>query len=375
MSRKRPQDKKLIIVKSRKPLDKVLLILTLGLTLFGVLMVYDASIVEAYNLFNDKYYFLKQQLIWFTLGFISLIITSRLPLLWLKKIAPIALLISIILLILVLIPGIGSSTYGARRWINLAGFTLQPTELVKLSLSLYLATWLAKHRSFWHYLVLLGLILGLIMLQPDLGTSIVIIFTAVLTYYISGANAFHILSLSLVSGLSGLALILSSSYRKERLLTFLNPTRDPLGSSYHIRQALIAIGSGGLWGLGLGQSRQKYQFLPQVTTDSIFAIIAEEIGFFGSSLVIIALFFIVLRGFRIARLAPDTFTKLLAASISSWIGIQATINLAAMLALAPLTGVPLPFISYGGSSLIVILTGVGLLLNISRYQVNPNKRR
>jgi len=375
MLRKRPPDKKLIVVKSKKPLDKVLLALTLGLTLFGVLMVYDASVVEAYNLFNDKYYFLKQQLIWFSLGFLALIITSRLPLVWLKKIAPIALLISIILLVLVLIPGIGSSTYGARRWISLGGFTLQPTELVKLTLSLYLATWLAKQRSFWHYLVLLGLILGLIMLQPDLGTSIVIIFTAVLTYSISGANIFHLLSIGMISVLSGMALIFSSSYRKERLLTFFNPTRDPLGSSYHIRQALIAIGSGGLWGLGLGQSRQKYQFLPQVTTDSIFAIIAEEIGFFGSSLVIIAIFFIVLRGFKIARLAPDTFSKLLAAGISSWIGIQATVNLAAMLALTPLTGVPLPFVSYGGSSLIVILTGVGLLLNISKFQVNPNKSR
>lgn len=358
---------------NRKPVDKILLTLTLAVTLFGILMVYDASVVEAYQLFNDKYYFLKLQSQWAVLGFIALFITSKLPLDWFKKIAPLALIVSLILLIIVLIPGLGETTLGARRWLNLAGFNLQPTELIKLSLSLYLATWLAKDRSFWLYLVLLGFILGLVMLQPDLGTAIVIIFSAVLTYYISGANIFYLISVGFMGILSGLALIFTSAYRKERLLTFFNPARDPLGSSYHIKQALIAIGSGGLWGLGLGQSRQKYQFLPQVTTDSIFAVIAEEIGFFGAGLVILALFFIVIRALRIARLAPDNFSRLLAAAIAGWIGIQAVINLAAMLALLPLTGVPLPFISYGGSSLIVTLAAIGLLLNISRFQLNPKK--
>ena len=165
-----------------------------------------------------------------------------------------------------------------------------------------------------------------------------------------------------------------SPYRKARLLTFLNPSSDPLGSSYHIRQALIAIGSGGFWGLGLGQSRQKYQFLPQVSTDSIFAIISEELGFFGSSLLIFTLFFFIYKAFQIARLAPDNFTKLLATGIATWIGVQVIINLSAMLALLPLTGVPLPFISYGGSSLIVLFMGVGLLLNISRFSLSPKKK-
>ncbi len=166
----------------------------------------------------------------------------------------------------------------------------------------------------------------------------------------------------------------SSRYRQERWLTFLNPLHDPQGSSYHIRQALIAIGSGGFWGLGLGESRQKYQFLPQVTTDSIFAIIAEETGFIGAAILILALLLIVWRGMTIARLAPDRFTGLLAAGITSWLALQIFINLGAMLALLPLTGVPLPFISYGGSSLIVNLTASGILINISRFLVNSKKR-
>jgi len=359
--------------KAKKP-DLVLAGLVFAITGFGLLMVYNASVVEAFQLFSDKYYFLKLQFLWLGLGLISLFFTTFLPLPLFKKIAPAALLINILLLIIVLIPGISDSSFGARRWITIAGFNLQPTELIKLSLSLYLAAWLAKERPFWPYLVILAVILGLIMLQPDLGTAIVIILTAVLVYYISGASLSYLLLIGVLGTASGLALILTSPYRKERLLTFLNPARDPLGSSYHIRQALIAIGSGGLWGLGLGQSRQKYQFLPQVTTDSIFAIIAEEVGFFGASLVILLLFAIVLRAFRIARLAPDNFSRLLATGIASWIGLQVLINIAAMLALVPLTGVPLPFISYGGSSLIVILAGIGLLLNISRFQLSPKKK-
>ncbi len=359
--------------KAKKP-DLVLLGLVMIITLFGLIMVYNASVVEAFQLFSDKYYFLKLQALWALLGFIALFFTTFLPLSFFKKISPVALVFSLLLLILVLIPNISDISFGARRWINLFGFSLQPSELIKLTLSLYLAAWLAKDKPFWPYLVILIVILGLIMLQPDLGTAIVIILTAILVYYTSGAPILYLLLLGVLGTVSGLGLIFSSSYRKERLLTFFNPTRDPLGSSYHIRQALIAIGSGGLWGLGLGQSRQKYQFLPQVTTDSIFAIIAEEIGFFGASLVILVLFAIVLRAFYIARLASDNFSRLLATAIASWFGLQALINLAAMLALLPLTGVPLPFISYGGSSLIVTLAAVGLLLNISRFQLNPKKK-
>ena len=365
---------KSLSAQTRKKPDFVLLILVILTALFGVLMVYNASVVEAFQLFSDKYYFLKLQSLWLVLGMVILGLTAFISLPFLKKIAPIALLINILLLIAVLIPGIGSTTYGARRWINIAGFTLQPTELIKLTLTLYLAAWLDKDKPLWPFLVILGVILGLIMLQPDLGTTIVIILTAVSIYFISGAPLMHLSLLGILGLLSGIGLIFLSPYRKERLLTFFNPARDPLGSSYHIQQALIAVGTGGLWGLGLGQSRQKYQFLPQVSTDSIFAIIAEELGFFGAGLVILILFAIVLRAFKIARFSPDNFTKLLSAGIASWLGLQILINISAMLALLPLTGVPLPFISYGGSSLLVTLAGIGLLLNISRFQISPKKK-
>lgn len=358
--------------KPKKP-DFILFFLVVILSLFGIVMIYNASVFEAFQIYADKYHFLKAQLVWFGIGLTSLLVTTFIPLSLIRRLGGVFFSLTLILLVLVLIPGIGNTALGARRWINIGGFGLQPTELVKLSLSIYLSAWLIKHRSFWSYLIILGVILGLIMLQPDLGTAIVIIFFSVIVYYVSGANWLYLLAVGILGSLSGLALILTSAYRKARLLTFLNPAQDPLGSSYHIRQALITIGSGGLFGLGLGQSRQKYQFLPQVTTDSIFAVIAEELGFIGACFLIIILFIIIFKAFKIARLAVDDFSKLLATAIASWLAIQITVNLAAMMALIPLTGVPLPFISYGGSSLVVSLTATGLLLNISRYQKNSKK--
>jgi cell division protein FtsW len=246
--------------------------------------------------------------------------------------------------------------------------------LAKLSLLIYLAAWLEKNRPFWQFGLILAVFLGLIMLQPDLGTALVLVTAAVLVFYASGAPLKVLLLLTVVGLSAGFGLIMSSAYRRERLMTFLNPMHDPLGSSYHMRQALIAIGSGGFWGLGLGESRQKYQFLPEVTTDSIFAVIAEEIGFVGGGLLIAALLIVIIHGMNIARLAPDRFSGLLATGITSWLAVQMFINLAAMLAILPLTGVPLPFISYGGSSLIMSLAGIGLLVNISRFKINAKKR-
>ena len=211
------------------------------------------------------------------------------------------------------------------------------------------------------------------ILEPDLGTAVVIISTGFLVYFFSGAPLLVITAVGITGLLTGSALTLSSAYRRARLLTFFNPTADPLGSSYHIRQILIAIGSGGLLGLGLGQSRQKYAYLPEATTDSIFAIIGEEIGFIGAVLIIGLFLLIIYRGFTIARSAPDRFSQLLAGGIISSLALQTCINLASIVALVPLTGVPLPFISYGGSSLITHLAGIGILLNISRSTHNPIK--
>jgi len=354
--------------QKQKP-DYLTALVIFGLVLFGLLMVYDASVIEAYHKFSDKYFYLKQQLKWVGLGLLSGLIFARVDYQKLSKFAGLGMLITIILLVLVLIPGVGLKALGAKRWVNLGGFSLQPAELTKLVFVLFLASWLSKQRRLLPLIFLTGLILGLIVLEPDLGTAVVIITSSFLLYFVSGAPLLSLCLLALSGLLGGLVLIWLSPYRRQRFLTFLDPTLDPLGASYHIRQALIAIGSGGLFGVGLGRSLQKYQYLPAATTDSIFAVIAEETGFAGSLVVILAFLFLIWRGIRIAKEAPDRFGQLLATGITSWIAIQALINFAAMVALVPLTGVPLPFISYGGSSMVTSLVAIGILLNISKKRV------
>ncbi len=352
-----------------RTIDKTLLMLAVGLTAFGILMVYNASSSEAIRDFGDKYYYLKNQATWAAFGLVLMVLASVINYKFWAKVSPLLFIISLVLLILVLIPGIGLQIQGARRWLNLKLFVLQPTELAKLTFIIYLASWLTKPRRLWQFLLLIGLLLGLVMLEPDMGTAVTIVVSGFLTYYMSGVPLLQLIPVVVVGFISGLVIILSSSYRRSRLLTFLNPATDPLGSSYHIRQALIALGSGGLFGLGLGRSRQKYQYLPEAATDSIFAIIAEELGFIGAGLVVVVLFFLVYRCFKIAKQAPDLFSKLLAGGIAAWLGVQVVVNLSAMVALIPLTGLPLPFISYGGSSLVVILMAMGILLNISKYRI------
>ncbi|MBI2009645.1 MAG: putative lipid II flippase FtsW [Candidatus Chisholmbacteria bacterium] len=363
----RPKRYRSSLQKSPRRFDLVVLGIVVTLTLVGLLMVYDASIVEAYRDFSDKYHFAKLQALWALIGFASLFVSSLIPLSLIKKLALPFFILSITLLIIVLIPAFGSEVQGARRWIALGSFTLQPSEVVKLGFALYLASWLEKRREFVPFVILSGLILGLMMAQPDLGTTVVLMGTGVVMYFLSGAPIAALVALLVAGFASGLGLILSSAYRKERLLTFLNPTSDPLGASYHIRQVLIALGSGGLLGVGVGRSRQKYAYLPEATTDSIFAVLAEEVGFVGSLIVIALFLWFIYRGFRIAKNAKTPFNQLLAAGITTWVGFQALLNLAAMVALVPLTGIPLPFISYGGSSLVTVLTATGILLNISSH--------
>lgn len=352
----------------KKRFDFALFFTVIFLSLFGVLIVYDASVVEAYRDFSDKFHFARLQGFWVALGIVSMLIASFIPLKLIKKITPIILLSSIGFLVAVLIPGIGTQIQGARRWIKLGFFSVQPSELAKLGFVLYLSSWLENKQRLVHFLFLIAIILSLVMLQPDLGTSIVLVTTGLTMYFLSGASITTLLIVAAIGFVSGLTLILSSPYRKARLLTFLQPQTDPLGASYHIRQVLIALGSGGLFGVGIGRSRQKYEYLPEATTDSIFAVMAEEIGFIGSAVVIALLLLVIYRGFKIARNASEPFNQLLAGGITSWIGIQVFLNLSAMVALVPLTGIPLPFFSYGGSSTISILAGIGLLLNISKQK-------
>jgi len=348
--------------------DFALLFAVFALTAFGLFMIYDASSYVAFRDFGDKYSYFKSQTTWAVLGFIALGIISFFDYRKYYNLALPILIVAIILLVVVLIPGIGISALGARRWINLGFFVLQPSEFVKLALIIYLSAWFSTKEKgrFVAFLLLIGLVIGLVMLQPDMGTAIIILGLSVIIYFLSGGNVLHILGLAPIVGIAGLALIILEPYRLARLTTFLNPEQNVLGSSYHLRQILIALGSGGLFGVGFGNSLQKYAYLPEATTDSIFAIMAEEIGFFGVVIFVGVILFVVYRGFNIAVRAKDPFGKLLAAGITSFIAIQAAVNLSAQTALMPLTGVPLPFISYGGSALIINLVSVGILLNISR---------
>lgn len=360
-----------------KKADLALLVSVVALTVFGLFMIYDASSYVAFRDFADKYRYIKDQLFWVMIGFGALSVISFFDYHKYYNLALPILLGSIALLILVFVPGLGLKILGARRWINLGFFVLQPSEFVKLALTIYLAAWFSikEKGRFLAFLLLIGLVILLVMLQPDMGTAVIILGEAIVMYFLSGGSIWHILSLVPLVGLGGLGLILVEPYRAKRLATFLNPNGSIQTSSYHLRQILISLGSGGLFGVGIGNSLQKYAYLPESTTDSIFAIIAEELGFIGVVVLILVILFVIYRGFYIALRAKDTFGKLLAGGITSMIAIQTIVNLGAQTALLPLTGVPLPFISYGGSALIINLICVGILLNISRQSSNSSPVR
>ena len=352
----------------RRPGDRWMLFAVVVLSLFGILMVYDSSVAIAVRDFGNQYYYLRDQLKWLIIGFVSLTIFSFIDYHYWYKIALPMLLVTLVLLMAVFLPGIGVRALGAHRWINFGFFVLQPAELAKLTLVVYLSAWFSvrERERLGAFILLVGMVVGLVLLEPDLGTSVIIVAIALILYFASGAPVIHFAAIMpvLAAGIVGLAVI--SPYRMARLTTFMHPDRDPLGSSYHIRQALLGLGSGGWFGVGVGQSRQKYEYLPEANTDSIFAIIGEETGFAGGVAVILMFLFTAWRGFRIAKRAGDGFGRLLATGITAWISLQSIINLSAMVALMPLTGVPLPFISYGGSSLIIMLAAVGIVLNISK---------
>ncbi len=349
--------------------DYTLLGAIIFLLILGVLFVYEASVIEAYHQFNDQLHFAKLQFKWTLFGLGILTATSLVKPTFLKKIAFPLFVSSVLLLILVLLPGVGSNIKGATRWLKLGNLTLQPTELVKFSLILYLASLYQHKPKPQIFIIITTAISFLIMLQPDLGTTIIIATLSFVMFFTAGGSLTALLLTGLSASLLGLLLIFSSPYRRDRLFTFLQPNHDPLGASYHIRQIIIALGSGGLLGTGFGRSLQKYRFLPEATTDSIFAVIAEETGFFGS-LVIISLFlFLAFKGLYIARHLPDRFMSLTALGATCLITLQAFLNLSAMAALVPLTGITLPFISYGGSSLLISLASAGLLINLSRFTI------
>jgi len=353
------------------------LVFVFGLLLFlGLVTLFSASTALGFQKFGDSYHFIKRQLLHGLLpGLIFLFIFAKVNYQFWKRLIMPLLAVSIILLIIVFIPGIGANYGTAKSWINIGTFSFQPSELVKLTFLLYLATWLEKrgthgvkdlYTGFLPFLFLLGLVSGLMLLQPDMGTLAIIIFMCVAVFFASGAKLKHVAAL-LVAGVGAIyLLVLKSPYRAARLTIFLHPELDPQGIGYHINQAFLAIGSGGLFGRGFGLSRQKFQYLPEVTGDSIFAIYAEELGFIFC-LILIGLFIAFMwRGFKVAKNSPDQFGRLVAIGVVSWITFQALFNISSMAGLTPMTGIPLPFVSAGGSALAITLAAVGILINISK---------
>lgn len=353
--------------------DLFVLAIVLGILAFGLMMIYDASIVSATRDFGDKYYFVKEQGKWIAVGIGALLLGMRIPYRFYRRFALLGLIGAIILLGLVFVPVLGIEAYGARRWLDFGAFSFQPVETAKLAMIVFLAAWFERGERLKSFrdgllpiLLILTVIGALVLLQPDLGSFLIIGVAAILTYLAVGGRALFVLIATPVATALGVLAVITSEYRRARLLTFLDPTADPQGQGYHINQILLALGSGGLFGSGIGQSRGKYEYLPEVTTDSIFAVIGEELGFIGATLLILVFGLLIYRLFRIAERAPDQFGKILAVGVSSTLAVQIFLNLAAMVSLVPLTGVPLPLISYGGTSLVVTLFCIGMLLNISK---------
>lgn len=370
-----PRKKFLTFRHGHSASPRLLLILVL-LLIFGLIMLSSASSVISFQNFGDSYYYVKHQLVFGVLiGAILFYALSRIDYLYWKKIAFPLMIGSIILLLLVFVPGIGAELLGAKRWISVGGVFFQPSEIVKLTFLFYLAAWLETRAhqvkelstGLSSFLIMLGFLVAIIAVaQKDLGTTIVLTVIALSVYFVAGAPWKH---LALIGGIGSVmlgVLIKLFPFRAERLTVFLNPELDPQGIGYHINQALLALGSGGWFGLGLGHSRQKFNYLPEASTDSIFAVIGEELGFIFSMVLIVLFLALVFEGLRIARNSPDAFGKYLAVGITAWIGFQALINIAAMLSLVPLTGIPLPFVSYGSSSLITMMAAAGILAAVSK---------
>lgn len=363
--------RKVILKKQKREMDYSLVLAVFLLSLFGLLMILEASTVLAHQEFGDKYYFVKEQAKWLCVGTVAFLTLSFLDYHYLYTLAVPFLFSTIFFLGAVFIPQVGVKALGASRWINLRVFSFQPAELAKLTLTIYLSAWFTSKEKerLGAFLLLLFVVLGLVVLEPDLGTAVIIGGTALVLYFVSGSPISHFFLLLPLGTISLLGLSIISPYRFKRLITFFNPHTDPLGASYHIRQVLLALGAGGLTGIGIGKSRQKYLFLPEATTDSILAIVGEEFGFVGATAIILFFLFIIYRGYLTAKRAPDRFGRFLALGITSYFAIQTVVNLSAMVALLPLTGVPLPLLSYGGSSLVITLSGMGILLNISRQGI------
>jgi cell division protein FtsW len=360
---------------SRKEPDYILLAAVLGLLAIGTIMVFSASAAESLAHFQNPYYFFERQLMWAGLGLVALAFMSRFDYWRLPRYALWGFGIAVAGLLMVLVPHVGMEINGARRWVKLGPLVVQPSEIAKLAMVLLFSWLLARHQDrlgdFWRgvvpMLALGGVVLLLVLAEPDLGTTVAIGATFLIMLFAAGVRKRHLGALGAVA-LPGLAwAAFAEPYRRQRIFAFLDPWKHPLGSGFHTIQALLALGSGGLFGVGLGHSLQAFGYLPEDYTDFIFAILGEELGLLGTLTVIVLFAVVAWRGYRVAMRAPDTFSALLAIGLTSMIIVQAAINIGVVTATLPVTGITLPFISYGGSSLVLSLAGVGMLLNVSRH--------
>jgi cell division protein FtsW len=356
--------------------DHALLALVMSLLVFGLLALSSASSVLSFERFGNNHFYVLRQIMFGAIpGLIMMFLFARVDYHVWQKFAPLLVFIGTVLLAVVLIPGIGFQVGGSRRWIDFGYFLFQPSEFIKLALVFYLASWYDKRQDheidlyygFLPALFIVGLISTLIILEPDLGTMVTLASIGAVMFFVGGVKLKYLFSTAAASLVTLWILIKAAPYRLQRITSYFNPEIDTQGISYQINQALLAIGSGGLWGTGFGQSRQKFNYLPETIGDSIFAVMSEELGFIRITILLLILLFFAFRGFRIARFAPDMFGKLVAAGITSWLVFQSLINIGGITAVIPLAGIPLPFISYGSSALAVSLAGIGVLLNISRF--------
>ncbi len=355
--------------------DIILMIITFTLLAIGLIMVYSASAVMAERNLGDSFFFAKRQMLFAGVGIAAMLFIMNLDYwIWRSWAKPI-IIVCFVLLIVVLIPGVGLVRNGSQSWIGVGAFSIQPSEFMKIAMIIFLGKFLSENQkhiiSFKKGLLpslgLVFLAFGMIMLQPDLGTGTVMVGTSIVMIFIAGARIRHFVILGLIGVAGFIGLIASAPYRIKRITSFLDPWSDPLGSGFQIIQSLYAIGPGGLFGLGLGESRQKFFYLPEPQTDFIFAILSEELGFIGGSLILLLFALLLWRGIRIALGAQDLFGSFVAVGIISMVAIQVMINIGVVTGLMPVTGITLPFLSYGGSSLTLMLIAIGILLNVSRF--------
>ncbi len=360
--------------RKQASVDGGVLAVTVVLALIGLVMVFSASAVVAGNRFQDSIYFLKRHLAWLAFGFLLLQLASRMDYMVWRRLALPALGLTAVLLVLVLVPSIGAMAKGARRWIRMGPISVQPAEMVKLAVVLYLACYLTKREGrltgfvsgFLPPLAVVGLLAVLLLLEPDLGTVVVVGLVTYAMLFLGGARLSHLLSVVPVALAGVVLLVWRSPYRLQRLMTFFDPGKDPTGAGFQVNQSFLAFGSGGAFGVGLGEGQQKLFFLPEAHTDFVLALVGEELGLAGTTAIMTLFGLLVLKGFQIAGRAREPFGRHLALGITLLIGFQALINAGVATGLLPTKGLTLPLVSYGGSSLLVSLLAIGILLNISR---------